>query len=148
MTRWRLAIGTTGALLLLFGIFRLVTQVSMSNLLMLAVWLVAAAAIHDGILSPLVVLVGAAIARTIPPRARRYVQAALIVAAPVTVIAIPLIDRRGTQPRSKAILLQDYGAHLTLLIAIIATVGLLAYAIHVAKDSGRRAPELPPANEP
>ena len=46
----------------------------------------------------------------VPPRARRYLQLALVVGAGATVVALPLIYRQGTQPASKALLLRDYGA--------------------------------------
>ena len=52
----------------------------------------------------------------------------------VTVIAIPLILRRDSQPRSKAILQQNYAGSLTILLAIIAAASLVAYAVHVAQD--------------
>ena len=46
-------------------------------------------------------------------------------AAMVTVIAIPMIYRRDSQPVSKAILNQNFGANLTLLLGIIAGATLL-----------------------
>jgi hypothetical protein len=137
--RWRVALAVAGILLGSFGGFRLLTQISPHNLMVLSVWLVGALIIHDGIVSPLVVIVGAALARFVPARARRHLQAALIMAGLVTVVAVPLIYRRGSQPRSKAILLQAYGAHLTLLLGLIAAFSLTVYAVRVARDarSGR-----------
>ena len=46
-------------------------------LVWVAVWLVAAVIIHDGILSPLVLTIGAALRRFVPDRGRRYLQAGL-----------------------------------------------------------------------
>ena len=69
-----------------------------------------------------------------PDRGRRFVQAGLIVAAMVTVVAIPLILRQGTQPPAKALLLQNYAANLTLLLGLVAGVTLVAYAVRVARD--------------
>lgn len=134
MRRVRLALGTAGVLLVLFGVFRFVTEVPVGDLVVLALWLAGAIVLHDGILSPTVVSVGAAISRVVPPRARRYLQAALVMGAVVTIIAIPLIFRRGSQPKSKAILQQNYGGNLTLLLGIIAAVTLVAYAVRVARE--------------
>ena len=77
-----------------------------------------------------------------PPRARRYLQGALLVGALITVIAIPLIGRQGTQPESKAILLRDYAANLALLLGMTAAVALVLYALRVLRhqESSRRAP--------
>jgi hypothetical protein len=135
MRRWRLGLGTAGILLGLFGVFRLVTQIPGADLVVLAGWLIGALVIHDGILSPAVAGIGWAISRVVPPRARRYVQAGLIMGALVTVIAIPMIYREGSQPKSKAILQQNFGGNLTLLLGIIAAVTLLAYAVKVARDA-------------
>jgi len=133
MIRYRIALGVAGTLLLLFGLMRLVTQVPADMLVVLAIWLIAALVIHDGLVSPLIVSVGAGLAR-VPPRARRYLQFTLIVAALIAVIALPLAYREDTQPRAEALLLQNYLGNLTLLVAIVAAISTLAYAIRVAKD--------------
>jgi len=138
--RLRLPIGIAGVLLGLFGLFRLLTQEPPFELIMLALWLIGAIVIHDGILSPIVVGVGWAVARVVPPRARRFLQGALIVAALVTVIAIPMIYRRDSQPRAKTMLQQNFGGNLTLLIGVIGALSLLAYAIRVAKDHADQQP--------
>ena len=94
--------------------------------------------IQHGVVSPLVVAVGAAL-RRVPDRGRRYLQIGLLVAAMVTVVAIPLTVRQGTQPPAKALLLQNYAANLAMLLVLIAVVTLVAYAVHMARD--RRGPE-------
>jgi len=146
--RLRLPLGIAGILLGLFGVFRLLTQVPPSALVVLALWLVGALVIHDGILSPIVAGVGWAIARVVPPRARRYLQGALIMSALVTVIALPMIHRQGSQPRSKSLLLQNFGLNLTLLIGIIAALSLLAYAVRVARDGSGQRPGAAAAPPP
>lgn len=133
--RLRLPLGIAGIALLSFGAFRLLTEVPADMLVVLAIWLVAAVVIHDGVVSPLVIGVGWVLARVFQPRSRRYVQFALIVVALVTVVAIPLIYREDTQARAESMLLQNYLGNLTLLVGIVAALSLLAYAIRVARDS-------------
>ena len=141
MGRCRVILAVAGILLGLFGVGRLVTEISSYSLKWLVVWLIAALLIHDGILSPLVIAVGWYLREHVPRRGRRYLQAGLIMAAMVTVIAIPMIYRRNSQPVSKAILNQNFGGNLTLLLGIIAGATLLAYAIRVARDqSGSTSP--------
>ena len=135
MSRRRLVIGAAGVLLGLYGVFRLVTEIPNANLTVLALWLLAALVIHDGVVAPSCVAVGWAVAHVVPARARRYLQAGLVVAALVTVVAVPLIYREGTQPAVKAILRQDYGGNLTLLLGIIAAASLLLYAARVARET-------------
>jgi hypothetical protein len=133
MRGWRLAFAIPGVALIGFGVFRLATEIPFRNLAVLIVWLIGAVLIHDGVLAPVVLAVARTLAK-IPPRVRRYVQAALIASAVVAVIAVPLIYRRGSQPNSKALLQQNYAAHLGVLVSAIAGVSLLGYALRVARD--------------
>jgi hypothetical protein len=134
---WRISLATAGILLGLYGVFRLLTNVGFVELLVLATWLIGAVVIHDGILSPAVVAVGWFLARRVPPRGRRYLQGFLVIAGLMTVIAVPLMLRKDSQPESKAMLLQSYGGNLTVLLALAAALSLLLYAIQVA---GRTTP--------
>jgi hypothetical protein len=67
-------------------------------------------------------------------RARRYLQGGLVVGALITVIAVPLIGRQGTQPEAKAILLRDYSANLALLLGMTAAIALVLYALRVLRE--------------
>jgi hypothetical protein len=137
MGRWRLLLGVLGVLVLLYGIVNLGVHIPGQTLVWVAVWLIAAVLIHHGVLSPLVVAVSSLLRRTVPDRGRRYLQAALITAVPVTVIAIPMIYRQSSQPPSKAMLLQNFTANLALLLGLVAGVCLVGYAIRVARDRSR-----------
>lgn len=145
MRTWRIVLAVAGIGLVLFGAFRLITEVPFRNLVFLALWLIAALIIHDGILSPLVVSVGWLLRRLVPDRARRFLQLALIISGLVTVIAVPMIFLRSSQPAVKAILLRNYGANLTLIIGIVAVASLALYAVRVARD---RAAAPPPRDLP
>jgi hypothetical protein len=134
MGRWRLVLGILGVLVVLYGIVNLGVHVPIQSLVWVAVWLIAAVIIHHGMVSPVVILVSSLLRRRIPDRGRRYLQAALIMAVPVTVIAIPMIYRQDSQPPSKALLLQNFTANLGLLLGIIAALSLIRYAIKVARD--------------
>jgi hypothetical protein len=145
MKIWRIILAVLGIGIGTYGISQLLTQIPRQTLVLLAVWLIGALIIHDGLLSPAVVGVGAALRRYIPDRGRRYVQFGLIMAAMVTVIAVPMIYRAHTQPPVKALLLQDFAINLTVLLAAIGGGTLIAYAIRVARD--RTVPGRPPADE-
>ena len=131
MKVWRIVLGAVGIGIGTYGISQLLTQIPRQTLVLLALWLVAALIIHDGLLSPAVVGVGSALRRYVPDRGRRYLQFGLIMAAMVTVVAVPLIYRAHTQPPAKALLLQEFGINLTVLLAAIGGGTLIAYAIGV-----------------
>jgi hypothetical protein len=143
MRIWRIVLGALGISATTYGISQLLTHVPVQSLVLLALWLIAALIIHDGLLSPAVVGIGAALRRYVPDRGRRYLQFGLIMAAMVTVIAVPMIYRANTQPPSKALLLQDFGINLTVLLAAIGGVTLAAYAIRVAQDRSVPGPAPP-----
>jgi hypothetical protein len=146
MKIWRIILAVVGIGLATYGISQLLTQIPRQTLVLLALWLIGALIIHDVLLAPAVIGVGAALRRYVPDRGRRYLQFALIMAAIVTVIAVPMIYRAHTQPPAKALLLQDFGINLTVLLAAIGCGTLIAYAIRVARD--RSLPVRPPPDEP
>jgi hypothetical protein len=137
MGPWRLVLGIVGFLVVLYGTVNLLVHIPIQTLAWVAVWLIAAVIIHHGLVSPVVIAVSSLLRRLIPDRGRRYLQVALIMAVPVTVIAIPMIYRQGSQPPSKALLLQNFTANLGLLLGIIATLCLVGYAIRIARDRPR-----------
>jgi uncharacterized membrane protein len=121
------AIGS-GVVVAAYGAVRLLTDVPGASLLRLAVWLIAAVVISDLVVSPLVVGVGVALRRWLPDRARRYVQAFLIMAAMITLVAAPMIYLQGSAPPEKALLNQDFGVNLMILVGLAALISLLGYA--------------------
>jgi hypothetical protein len=131
---WRIALAVAGVALAAFGVFRLVTEVPPSQLLILGLWLIAALIIHDALLAPSVVGAGWLLRRYVPDRGRRYLQLALIMIALVTVIAVPMIFLSGSQPAAKALLLRNYGANLIVIVGVIAVISLILYAARVARD--------------
>ncbi len=138
----RVVLAGAGILLGLFGLSRLPTEASVSALVILAIWLIGAIVIRDGILSPLVLGIGWTVARFVPPRARRYLQGALVSAALVTVVAVPMISREGSPPATKALLQQNFRGNLIVLVAILGAVSLAAYAVRVARDHATRRPSV------
>lgn len=140
MKAWRIIFASAGGALLIFGAFRLLTEIALPNLIALALWMAAAIVIHDGVLSPVVLGTGWFLRRHVPDRARRYLQTGLIVSGLLTVIAVPMIVLRNSQPAVKAMLLRNYGANLTLLIGLVAVVTLALYAVRVARDRGAAHP--------
>jgi hypothetical protein len=134
MKAWRIVLAVAGIALAAFGVFRLLSEIPARSLLILAVWLAAALVIEAAILAPSVVGVGWFLRRHVPDRGRRYLQVALIISALITVIAIPMIFLRGSQPAVKALLLRDYGSNLILIIAIIGVITLITYSVRVSRD--------------
>ena len=145
MKAWRIGLAVGGVGLLLYGAFRLLTEIPPGSLVALAIWLAAALVLHDAVLAPAVVSTGWVLRRVVPDRGRRFLQAGLIVAGMLTVIAVPMIVLRGSQPAVKALLLESYATNLAVLLAVLTGVLLLAYAVQVRRD---RRPVSPPRSRP
>lgn len=128
MTGLRIALGVVGVVALGYGAGRLLLGLPVATLLVLGAWLLVVLLLHHGVLQPAVLAVGAALHR-LPDRARGFVQAGVIMIGAVTVIALPLLLRRGTQPPAKAMLLQHYELNLAVLVAIITVGTLIAYGV-------------------
>jgi hypothetical protein len=103
----------------------------------LATWLLGALVLHDGILVPATLIAGVVLTLTVRPRARRYLQGFLVVAAVVTVVTVPLVIREGKAQPGQALLTQDYRSHLIWVLAAVGSACLVGYLIRVARD--RRA---------
>jgi hypothetical protein len=129
----RLGLGVAGGLLIGFGLFRLATNLDRSDLIAFLLWLAAALVVHDVFIAPLTLGTGVLLTR-VPARPRRFVQGALVVGALVTVIAIPLIGRQGTQPEAKALLLRDYAGNLAVMLGLTAAVGLVLYVTRLLRQ--------------
>jgi hypothetical protein len=129
--RTRLALGGAGAALILFGAYRILQNSDRTDPSGLAKWLIAAVILHDGILVPTTMVIGFVLTNVFKPRMRRYVQGALVASGLITIIAIPLIDRRGSQPAVKALEQQNYGLHLAVLVALVFGMAALGYVAQV-----------------
>ncbi|MFE9634697.1 hypothetical protein [Streptomyces sp. NPDC006463] len=119
----RTAVGAVGAALLGYGVLLLFDG---GQYLDVAIWLAGAVALHDGIVAPLVLAVGLLLARV---RASRTVRAALIVAASLTLVALPVLLRPGT-PDNPSVLPLDYPRNWSLALVAVA---VLAALLHVTR---------------
>lgn len=137
MSRTRVALGASGVLLAGYGAWRILTTARLTRPKELGEWLAGALVLHDALLAPATVVLGVGFHRLLvgrAPRAARYLAGALVVAAMVTVVAVPLIHRRGHTPSGSALEARNYGGGLTVVLGVVAGVALLAYAVRAARD--------------
>jgi hypothetical protein len=132
IVRW--TVGLLGLGMLGYGIWRVFDFSAATQPTELAKWLIAALILHDGIFSWLVVGLAWTTQRFVPARPRAYLQGALITAGLVTIVALPLIYRRGHSQPGQALLERNYLLNLVIIYGAIATVTALAYLIRVWRD--------------
>ncbi|WP_328923821.1 hypothetical protein OG429_03720 [Streptomyces sp. NBC_00190] len=132
----RTTVGAVGAALLGYGVLLLFDG---GQYLDVAVWLAGAVALHDGIVAPLVLAVGLLLAGV---RASRTVRGALIVAASLTVVALPVLLRPGTR-NNPSVLPLDYPRNWSLALVAVAVLAALLHAARwVRGRRGGRRPEI------
>lgn len=80
---------------------------------------VAVIGVHDLVLVPVVMAVGWAVRRLVPPPLRAVVQAGLICSAVVVAFAYPFVRRFGAMALNETILPRDYARGLLILLALV-----------------------------
>jgi hypothetical protein len=129
----RVCLGLTGAALACYGIVRILQQPS-SHPVKLAEWLLGALLVHDALLAPVVLLIGATVSRFVPAGPRPYLQGGLIAAGLVSVPGVLLINRQGkVSSPSLALLQQNYLANLAILLAGITAISAASYGVAVLR---------------
>jgi hypothetical protein len=89
-----------------------------------AVWFAGAAVVHDGIIAPCVLLVGALTTR-LPSSYRRRVQGTLLIGGAVSLMALPVVLGKGRRADNLSILPLAYGRNLVIVLAAIAVIAVL-----------------------
>ncbi|MEV8509854.1 hypothetical protein AB0368_34215 [Actinoplanes sp. NPDC051475] len=122
-----------GALAMVYALFGALTDSDLKIggvLLFLGIALV----LHDGVLMPLVIGVGALLTRA-PP----LIRAAMVVSLVVTLVALPFVLGYGRSPDNPSVLPLPYGKGLAIILVAIWTTTLVLLAI---RRLGARRREL------
>jgi hypothetical protein len=98
-------------------------------------WLLLLLFVHDLVVVPAVLLVGATLSRVAPRRWRAAIQVTLAVTGLVALYAWPYVRRWGTVSSNPSIQPRDYGEGLALTLAALAVVGLSVAGVARARRS-------------
>jgi hypothetical protein len=135
----RIAVGTAGVAGMALGTVLLASP-QVGERLAVLWWLGGAVLLHDGVLVPVVLAVGA----VLPPRLRRSARGALITAACLTVVALPVLLRPG-HPANPSLLPLDYRRNLLVALVAVAAVAAAWHARHAVRRLLRRPARRRPA---
>jgi hypothetical protein len=105
-------------------------------------WFAGGGLVHDLLVAPAVLLVGAVVARYVPGRFRAPVQAALIPSAVITLVATPFVAGWGRIPSNPSALLHDYVRNLVIVLAGIWSA-CLGYAVVISRRKHTAQPRRP-----
>jgi hypothetical protein len=126
----RVAVGAVGIAGIGIGVTILLTDPNVRDPLDVVAWLAAVVLVHDGVLVPLVLLLGAAL------RARGPLRAGLIVGGALTAVALPVLLRPGPVPVS--LLPLDYLRNWLIALGAVAAVTVLAVGWVALRSRWRR----------
>ena len=112
--RW--AVGAVGGAVMLLGAVLLASR-QVGRPLDVVWWTAGAIALHDGVVAPVVLGIGA----LIPPGVRPRVRGALVVGACLTAVALPVLVRPG-RPANPSVLPLDYGRNLAIALGAVVVV--------------------------
>lgn len=105
----------------------------------LARFVVGGALLHDLVVAPLVIVIGVAVARAIPGRARAVVQGALAVTAIVALFSYPLVRAYGLAANNPTSLPHNYAANLLVVLGVVWAVAALLVLLRLRSRSGAGA---------
>ncbi|TIC85559.1 hypothetical protein [Nocardioides sp. GY 10127] len=136
-TGGRVVLGAVGVVVLGYGLWLLVSRQSLEGLVDVGVWWAVGVLAHDVVLSGLLVLLGAAGARLLPPAWRAPVAGGLVVLGALTLLAVPVLVGLGREhaPDNPTLLDRDYWAGWGVLAALTA-VGVVV-ARYLPRRRGR-----------
>ncbi|KQP57059.1 hypothetical protein [Agreia sp. Leaf283] len=145
MTIVRIALIAIGLAGLFAGAVILVQKERPDQILGVIVWIGAAIIVHDGILSPLLLLVDVWMRRAgrrIPYAVLAIIQGGVVVGAIMSMLVLPEIYKKSIGTKNPTILPLDYGLNLALFWAAVAVLTAAACALYLRR-SRRRAHTLP-----
>lgn len=141
--RGRLLVGGVGVLFMALGVFGVLTHGSATNPLSVGPWVVGLLLGHDLVLAPAIGTVGWLVSQALPPHVRRPVQVGLIVAAVVSVVALPAVLGYGGHGNATVLPL-DYRRNLLLVLIAIGLSTLAAVLVaEISRSLSERGPRRP-----
>jgi hypothetical protein len=122
--RTRLALGALGVLGGLYGAWLVLSRGH--DLVNLVVWLGSGIVLHDGLLSLVVLVIGAVALKLLPRAARAPAIVGFVVLGSVTLAAIPVLGRFGERPDNPSLLDRNYTVGWLVLAGLVLTCVVVA----------------------
>ena len=134
----RVSLVAAGLVVAGVGVALLVGTLRFDQLIGLAVWLVCAIVLHDGVLVPVTTVLGMAlkrVGRPLPASAILLIEGGFAVGILVSLAVAPELYAQALGPRNATVLASDYGTRLIvvwagIVIVVAAGVALLARRRH------------------
>jgi len=120
----RATVGLAGLVIAITGIYKL-SERGASSVIETAKWLIFGNLIHDAIVVPIALVLGALAVRFLPAWARLPVATGFIVLSTTTIMAVPVLSGMGEDSTNPSLLPRDYVGGW-LVLALLTVLGVAA----------------------
>ncbi len=132
MTGWRILLGVLGLGGATYGVAQLL-GLGFDNLVATLIWLVGGVALHDGVVAPVTIALGAVLVTLWRRPLPGPLVAGAVVLATVTVVAVPVLGRFGARTDNPTLLDRNYVLGWLALATLIVVVSLTAVVVTAAR---------------
>jgi hypothetical protein len=115
-------VGLAGLVIAITGIYKL-SERGASSVIETVTWLIVGNVLHDAVLVPIVIVLGALAVRFLPAWARLPVATGFIVLSTTTIMAVPVLSGMGEEATNPSHLPRDYVAGW-LVLALLTALGV------------------------
>lgn len=142
----RVGVGAVGAAAVAYGLWLLV-GLGPGQLEAVLVWAVGGIVAHDGIIAPVVVVLGIAVAVRAPGWLRTPLLWSLVVLGPLTLLAVPVLGSFGAKADNPSLLDRPYWLGYAVVVALVlgvVAVVTLVTARRLAAPAAREHDDVRP----
>lgn len=134
----RVVLGLLGAGAAAYGVVRLL-DLGWDNTRATVTWLVGGVVLHDAVLAPATLLVAFVALRLVHRTRLAPAVVALVILAPVTLLALPELGRFGARADNPTLLDRDYWLGWSVLATLVVVSALVGALLHVLVASRRQS---------
>jgi len=126
-----------GWALILVGVRYYVTTRGTADAINVATWVVGGNIVHDAVLVPIALFVGAILTRFVREPWRTPVRAGFLASACVLLVAIPVVGGFGRKAANPSLLPLDYGTAVLWALAIVWALAVAWFVLRIATARSR-----------
>ncbi|MGH2898529.1 MAG: hypothetical protein ACRDMZ_07630 [Solirubrobacteraceae bacterium] len=129
---WRIGLIVGGAMFA-FGLAGLLDNARQTIPANWLTWVGGGLVLHDALLVPVVLAIGALLTRVVPVALRSGAQATLAICGAVALMSVPVVLAEGRRADNPSLLPHDYGRNLAIVLAAIIAAGLLVTILRAVR---------------
>ncbi len=135
----RYGLGGVGVIVMSVAILGILRDHAQTAPVSLFIWLAAGVALHDGLVAPMLLGIGALVFRVVPVRLRGVVSVGLVAAGTVLLVAVPIIIASHRPKQNATILPLNYVASLLVIEGALLAATAIAVTVVLRRRESQKA---------